>query len=203
LYGGRVSLEVGVGSTALGFLVGGSLGIFAGYRGGFIESVIMRCVDVLIAFPSLVLLIAISEYLGPSEIHVIWAISFFAIPAFTRLARAATLRVRQQTFIAAARLSGTKQRRLLFRHIGPNIFPQLMTFSLLGVSVAILVEATLSFLGFGVPPPGPSWGNMISSGEQYLTSDPYLVLIPAAFLFATVMSLNLLGDALRARWATG
>jgi peptide/nickel transport system permease protein len=160
----------------------------------------MRILDMLLAFPPLVLALVLVSYLGPSEMHVIWAISFFSIPAFARLARAATLRLRELNFVVASRLSGIRDWRVLVTHIAPNVIPQLMTFSFLGVAVAIVVEAALSFLGLGVPPPGPSWGNMISVGENYLASDPYLIIIPSAFLFATVLSLNLLGDAIRARW---
>jgi peptide/nickel transport system permease protein len=199
-YGGRVSLEVGFGSVLLGMLVGGTLGTFAGYRGGAIEAIIMRILDMFLAFPSLVLALMIATYLGPSEIHVIWAISFFAVPAFARLARASTLRLREQPFIVAAKLSGTRQWRILIRHIAPNITPQLLTFSFLGVAVSIIVEAALDFLGLGVPAPNPSWGRMIANGQTFLASSPYLVLVPSAFLFITVVSLNLTGDALRTRW---
>jgi peptide/nickel transport system permease protein len=201
LYGGRVSLEVGIGSTVIGTIVGGGLGAFAALRGGAIEAIIMRILEVFLAFPSLVLAIVVATYLGPSEIHVIWAISFFTIPSHARIARANTLKIRGQTFMAAAKLSGTSDRRCLIRHVAPNIFPQLLTLGLLGVGIAIIVEAALSFLGLGVPPPGPSWGNMIAQGQQNLTTAPDLVIIPSAFLFATVLSLNLLGDALRVRWA--
>lgn len=201
LYGGRVSFEVGLGTTAIGILVGGSIGGIAGYLGRAADVVIMRTLDVLLAFPSLVLAIVIATYLGPSEVNVIWAISFFAIPAFARLSRAGTLRLREEPFVLVAKLSGTSVRRILFRHITPNVLPTLVTYGLLGVGVAITVEAALSYLGLGVPPPGPSWGNMIATGQQNLTTSPYLVIIPSGFLFATVLSLNLLGDALRARWA--
>jgi peptide/nickel transport system permease protein len=201
LYGGRVSLEVGVGCTAIGILVGGGLGSFAALKGGLIEAFIMRVLEIFLAFPSLVLAIVVSTYLGPSELHVIWAISFFTIPSLARVARANTLRIRDQTFIVASRLSGTKDRRILLRHIAPNIFPQLLTLGLLGVGISIILEASLSFLGLGVPPPGPSWGNMISIGQQNLTTQPDLVIVPSAFLAATVLALNLLGDAFRNRWS--
>jgi peptide/nickel transport system permease protein len=202
LYGGRVSFEVGLGTTGIGMAVGGLLGTVAGYQGGIGDMVVMRVLDVLIAFPSIVLALAIAEGLGPSELHVIWALSFFSVPAFGRVARAATLAMREQTFMLAARLSGTRSWRVLLRHILPNIMPRLLTFSLLGIGVAIILEGALSFLGLGIPPPAPSWGSMIAQGQATLTATPDLVLIPSAFLFATVVSLNLLGDALRQRWAT-
>jgi peptide/nickel transport system permease protein len=200
LHGGQVSFEVGFGVTAIGLAVGGLLGIAAAYWGGIVDAVVSRLLDVLIAFPALVLAVAIAEGLGPSELHVIWALSFFSVPALGRIARGATLALREQTFMLAARLSGTPSRRMIVRHVIPNIAPQLMTFSLLGVGITIILEGALSFLGLGIPPPEPSWGSMIASGQQTISASPDLVLIPSAFLFATVMSLNVLGDALRERW---
>ena len=201
LYGGRVSFEVGVSVTAIGLVIGGVLGTAAGYWGGAVDTVIMRVLDVLIAFPALVLALAIAEGLGPSEMHVIWALSFFSIPAFGRIARSATLALRGQTFMLAARLSGTSRRRMILRHVVPNIMPQLLTFSLLGIGVAIILEGALSFLGLGIPLPEASWGSMIAQGQGTLSASPDLVLIPSAFLFVTVVALNVLGDALRERWA--
>jgi peptide/nickel transport system permease protein len=201
LYGGRVSLEVGLGSTAIGMIIGGFLGSIAGLKGGFAEAVIMRILDMLLAFPALVLAITIATYLGPSELHVIWAISFFSIPAFARLSRAHTLRMREQVFVVSGKLNGERDSVILARHLVPNILPNLLTFAFLGVGITIVIEASLSFLGLGVPPPQPSWGNMIADGQSYLGTNPYLVLIPSAFLFATVIALNLLSDALRVRWA--
>jgi len=200
LYGGRVSFEVGFAVTAIGLVIGGLLGVAAGYWGGFLDGSVMRLLDVLIAFPALVLALAIAEGLGPSEIHVIWALAIFSIPAFGRIARSATLTLRGQTFMLAARLSGTSRRRIIVRHVIPNIMPQLLTFSLLGIGVVMILEGALSFLGLGIPLPEASWGSMIAQGQQTLSASPYLVLIPSAFLFATVVALNLLGDALRERW---
>jgi peptide/nickel transport system permease protein len=201
LYGGRVSIEVGLGANGIGLVLGGLIGIFAAYRSGWVESVIMRVLDVFIAFPSLVLALAIAEYLGPGELNVIWALSFFSVPAFARLARAQTLRLREQNFILAAKLSGTRAPRVIFAHIAPNVIPQLLTFSFLGISITIILEASLSFLGLGVRLPEPSWGDMISQGQEYLSSNPNLVLVPSAFLLVTVVSINVLGDGIRARWA--
>src|SRR6266702_3961855 len=200
LYGGQVSFEVGFSVTAIGLVIGGLLGMAAGYWRGITDTSIMRVLDVLIAFPALVLALAIAEGLGPSELHVIWALAIFSIPAFGRIARGATLTLRERTFMLAARLSGTPGRRVILRHVIPNIAPQLMTFSLLGVGVAMILEGALSFLGLGIPLPEPSWGSMIAAGQQTISASPDLVLIPSAFLFATVVSLNVLGDALRERW---
>jgi peptide/nickel transport system permease protein len=201
LYGGQVSFEVGFAVTAIGMVVGSLLGVTAGYLGGAADATISRVLDVLIAFPALVLALVIAEGLGPSEVHVIWALAVFSIPAFGRIARGATLALREQTFMLAARLSGTRGWRIVVRHVVPNIMPQLVTFSLLGFGVVIILEGALSFLGLGIPLPEASWGSMIAQGQQTLSASPDLVLIPSAFLFATVVSLNLLGDALRERWA--
>jgi peptide/nickel transport system permease protein len=201
LYGGQVSFEVGFAVTAIGIVVGSLLGVIAGYWGGTVDTVLSRVLDVLIAFPALVLALVIAEGLGPSEVHVIWALTVFSIPAFGRIARGATLALREQTFMLAARLSGTRGWRMIVRHVVPNIAPQLVTFSLLGFGVVIILEGALSFLGLGIPLPEASWGSMIAQGQQTLSASPDLVLIPSAFLFATVLSLNLLGDALRERWA--
>jgi peptide/nickel transport system permease protein len=201
LYGGRSSIEIALAVQLIGLVVGGSFGAFAGYWGGVLDLVLMRILDVLIAFPALVLALAIAQSLGPSKFHTILALSFFSVPAFARISRAATLRLRERTFILAARLSGTGSPRVLLRHVAPNILPQLVTFGLLGMGVIIILEGALSFFGLGIPPPNPSWGNMIFDGQGILSAEPRLVLVPSAFLFVTVLSFNLLGDALRARWS--
>jgi peptide/nickel transport system permease protein len=159
----------------------------------------MRVLDVLIAFPSLVLALAIAQSLGPSKLHTIYALCFFSVPAFARLSRAQTLRLRERPFMLAARLAGTRAPRILLRHVAPNILPALVTFALLGMGVTIILEGALSFLGLGIRPPEPSWGNMIFEGQAVLSAEPKLVLLPSAFLFVTVLAFNLLGDALRAR----
>jgi peptide/nickel transport system permease protein len=201
LYGGRASLEVGLAVTAIGLLVGGSLGSYAGFVGGWRDNIIMRILDVLIAFPALVLAVAIAERLGPGQLHTIWALSFFGVPAIARVARAATLRVRENNFILAADLSGNGRLRTLLRHVVPNILPELLTFSLLGIGIIIVLEGALSFLGLGIQPPQPSWGNMISDGSGILSAQPKFVLLPSAALFIAVLSFNLLGESLRARWS--
>lgn len=200
LHGGRVSLAIAVAVNVIGLVLGGLLGAFAAYRGGAVDAVIMRVLDVLIAFPALVLTLAIAQSLGPSVSNTIFALSFFSVPAFARTARAATLRLREQTFVTAATLSGTRTTRVLFRHITPNILPQLITFALLGMGIIIVVEGALSFLQLGVPLPSPSWGNMIYQGQQSISTEPLLVLFPSMFLFVSTLAFNLLGDTLRARW---
>jgi peptide/nickel transport system permease protein len=200
LYGGRTSLEVGVSVNVIGIAVGGLIGMFSGFRRGVVDSLIMRVLDVMLAFPALILTIVIATYLGPSELNVIWAISFFSIPAYARLARAVTLKMREQVYIDAARMSGRSDGAILLRHIAPNVLPQLATYSLLQVGIVVMIEATLSFLGAGVGPQEASWGTMIATGQTYLSTNPALVLVPSAFLFVTVVSLNVLGDGLRSRY---
>ncbi len=200
LYGGRVSFEVAAGVQAIGLAVGGLLGMASAYRGGWIDAVLMRILDVFLAFPSLVLAIAISDSLGPSEMHVIWALSAFSIPAFARIARAAALQLRDQPFVVAARLSGTRAWRIMLKHLVPNMAPQLLTFTMLGAGLTIILEGGLDFLGYGIPQPTASWGNMIATGQQFISVYPDLVLVPTVFLLLTCVCLNMMSDGLRARW---
>jgi len=200
LYGGRVSFEVGFSSIGLGLIVGGTLGMVAGIKRGIVDVVIMRVLDIILAFPSLVLAMAVASYLGPNERDVIFAIAFFTIPAFARLARANTLRIRNQLFVVASRLSGQKDRRIISGHVVPHVLPRLLTFGLLTVGIAMIIEAALDFLGVGVRPPQPSWGAMMAAGQPNLSNAPWILFAPACFLFLTVVCINLLGDELRARW---
>ena len=200
VYGGQVAIEISLAVTVLGMAIGCTLGIVAAYFGGWVDAVISRLLDILIAFPALVLALVIAEGLGPSETHVIAALSVFSIPAFGRIARGATLTIRGLPYMTAARLCGTRAWRVIARHILPNIMPGVVTFSLLGVGVVIILEGALDFLGYGIPAPKASWGNMISNGQQVLTAQPEYVLIPSIALLITVVALNTLGDALRERW---
>jgi peptide/nickel transport system permease protein len=202
LNGGRNSLIVAVAVNALGLVIGGAFGAFSAYAGGAMDTLIMRVFDVLIAFPSLVLILAVAQSLGPSIPTAIMALTFFSIPAVARVSRAATLSLCELPFIAAAKLCGTPWWRVLFRHIAPNIAPQLLTFGILGMGLIIIIEGALSFLGLGIPPPAPSWGNMISEGQASLSATPMRVIWPSLFLFFTVLSFNLLGEALRSRWSS-
>lgn len=200
LYGGRVSFEVAAGTQLIGGVVGSLIGIVSTYLGGIAEAVVMRILDVLLAIPAIVLALAIIDGLGQGELNLIWAMSIFFVPAFARLARAATLSLKEQTFVVAAHLTGTKRWRSILRHIVPNVAPGLLTFALLNAGVAIIIEATLSYFGYGVPPPGPSWGNMIAEGQTVMSTQPRLILVPSILLLITVIALNTLGDGLRARW---
>ncbi len=200
LYGGRTTFEVAAAVQAIGLLVGGLLGMVAGYAGGFVESLLMRVLDVLIAFPALVLILVIADSLGQSELHVIWALCAFSIPATARVARAGTLRLRDQPFVVAARLSGVRAWRIIVGHIVPNLIPQLLTFSLLGTGIIIIIESGLDFLGYGIPDPAPSWGGMIAYGQTVMSVSLSPLVVPSLFLFGTVVCLNLVGDGLRNRW---
>ena len=200
VYGGQVAFEVGISVTAIGIAIGGTLGVIAAYFGGWVDAVISRVFDILIAFPAIVLALVIAEGLGPTEMHVIWALAVFGIPAVGRVARGATLTIRGLPFMTAARLAGTRRWRIIARHVVPNIMPNIVTFSLLGLGIIIILEGALDFLGYGIQPPTPSWGNMIATGQQILSAQPEYVLIPSIALLITVAALNMLGDALRERW---
>jgi peptide/nickel transport system permease protein len=200
VYGGRVAFEVSAATTLIGMVIGMALGVTAGYVGGWTDAVISRVLDILIAFPALVLALVIAEGLGPSELHVIWALAVFSIPAFGRVSRGATLVVRGLPYMVAARLAGTRGWKIIARHVLPNIMPGIVTFSLLGIGIVIILEGALDFLGYGIPAPGASWGSMIANGQQVLTAQPEYVVIPSIVLLITVVALNMLGDALRERW---
>ena len=200
VYGGQVAFEVAFAVTAIGIVIGGTIGVVAAYFGGWVDAVLSRVLDILLAFPALVLALVIAEGLGPSEFHVILALAVFAIPAVGRIARGGTLTIRGLPYMTASRLSGTRSSRAIARHVLPNIVPGIVTFSLLGIGIIIILEGALDFLGYGIPAPEPSWGNMISNGQQVLTAQPEYVLIPSIALLITVVALNMLGDALRERW---
>ncbi|MGH3247786.1 MAG: ABC transporter permease [Trebonia sp.] len=200
VYGGQVSFEISLAVTAIGMIIGGIIGLAAGYFGGWVDSILSRVVDVLIAFPALVLVLAVAEVLQPSETHLIWALTAFSVPAFARVTRGSTLVVRQLPFITAARLSGTSSWKIIFKHVLPNVIPGVVTFSLLGIGIIVILEGAVDFLGLGIQIPQPSWGAMIAKGQNILTAEPQYVLIPSIILLIFVMALNLLGDALRERW---
>ncbi len=201
LHGGRSSLWIATAVNIIGLVIGGTLGALSGYIGGAVDTIIMRVLDVLIAFPSLVLTLAVAQALGPSMRNTIFALAFFSIPAVARVARSAVLRLREMPFMAAAQLSGTSGRRMLFKHLAPNIAPQLITFAMLGMGIVIIIEGALSFLGLGIPDPAPSWGNMVATGQLSLSATPMLVVWPSIALLITVLAFNLLGENLRARWS--
>jgi peptide/nickel transport system permease protein len=198
VFGARVSLTVGLGSAFIGLCIGGTIGLLAGYVRGRFEAVVMSLMDVLLAFPPLVLALAITAYLGLSVFNLTATIGFLSIPPFARVARAATLSLAQRDFVTAARAIGASHARILTRELLPNVLLPLIAFFLLAVAVTIVVEGALSLLGLGVPPPQPSWGSMIGEGRDSLDNAPWLAFIPAGVMFATVLAFNFVGDRLRA-----
>jgi len=198
IYGGRISLTVGLLAPVIGVTIGGALGMLAGYFRGRLETFVVGGVDVLLAFPPLVFALALTAYLGQSILNITLVIGILGIPAFTRVARAVTLSLSEREFVTAARALGATHSRILLRELLPNVALPLVAFFLLGVAVTIVVEGALSFLGLGVPPPAPSWGSMIGEGRESLDIAPWLAFLPAGVMFLTVLSFNLVGDTLRA-----
>lgn len=200
IYGTRISLAVGITSILAGGLLGTLMGMLGGYVKGWVDQVITMVVDALLSFPPLLLPLAIAAVLGPSILNLVIALAIARVPVYARLARGQTFQVRSLDYIMAARASGTRTWRTLRRHVFPNILSPLLVQATISVSFAILDESTLSFLGLGAQPPTPEWGNMITDAQTYLFSDPWMLLGPALAIVVTVLSLNLLGDALRDRF---
>jgi peptide/nickel transport system permease protein len=198
IYGARISLTVGLLAPLIGVLIGGSLGMLAGYFRGRFETLTVGGVDVLLAFPPLVFVLAVTAYMGQSVFNITLVIGVLSIPAFTRVARAVTLSLSEREFVVAARALGATHARILLRELLPNVALPLVAFFLLGVAVTIVVEGALSFLGLGVPPPAPSWGSMIGEGRESLDIAPWLAFLPALFMFLSVLAFNIVGDTLRA-----
>ncbi|WP_420970076.1 ABC transporter permease [Bradyrhizobium sp. B120] len=198
IYGARISLIVGLCAPMIGVTIGGALGMLAGYFRGRFESFVVGSMDVLLAFPPLILALAVTAYLGQSIFNLTCILGVLGIPAFMRVARAATLTLARREFVIAAQALGATHARILLRELLPNVLLPLIAFFLLGVAVTIVVEGSLSFLGLGVPPPISSWGSMIGEGRESLEVAPQLAFIPAIAMFLTVLSFNLIGDTMRA-----
>ncbi|RXJ00707.1 ABC transporter permease [Anaerobacillus alkaliphilus] len=197
LYGARISLTVGIVSTVIGAFVGVILGIVAGYYGRWIDSFIMRVCDVLLAFPGILLALAIVTVLGASTINVILAVAFFAIPSFARIVRGSTLSVKKLEYIDAIRAMGSSDFRIIFKHILPNIVSPIIVQATLYIASAIITASALSFLGMGTQPPTPEWGMMLSQGRSYIAQAPHLTLFPGLVILLVVIGFNLFGDGLR------
>jgi peptide/nickel transport system permease protein len=197
IIGARVSLAVGVSAPLIGLVLGGILGMVAGYCRGLTESIIMGCMDVVLAFPGLVLLLVVGFYFGTNLWALILSLGFLTIPAFCRVSRAATLKLAEREFVIAAKMIGDDSTAILIREILPNVAIPLSVYALVIMALMIVVEGVLSFLGLSVPAPTPSWGGMIAEGREVLGEAPHVCLIPATVLFLTVLSLNILGDTLR------
>ena len=197
LYGARLSLMVGVTTVTLAVIVGTIAGAVAGYLGGWIDNIIMRFMDVMLAFPPLILAIAVVTVLGPGIINALLAISIVFIPAYARVARSGVLAVKEEDFVTADRVLGVSPARILFRRILPNALAPLIVQATLGIGTAILDAAALSFLGLGAQPPTPEWGAMLGAERNQVFTAPHLVFYPGIAIMITVLAFNLLGDGLR------
>ena len=197
IWGTRISLQVGLASVIFGFALGVPLGILAGYQGGRVETGIMRGADMLMAFPTLLLALIIVTALGGSLGNEIIAIGIALTPNFVRLARSLALTIRDQDYIMAARAVGSGQLRIMARHVFPNALYGLVVVATLYIATAIRTEASLSFLGLGIPPPTPSWGNILSEGRQFIKCCPWITTFSGVAIMVAVLAFNLMGDALR------
>ena len=197
LFGARISLTIGFFSALIGMVIGGGLGMLAGYYKGRVETLIIGSMDTVLAFPNLVLLLAVTYLIGASLTNITLVLGGLVIPAFCRVARANTLRFAELEFVQAARASGARDKTILVREILPNILIPLSVYALLVVAHLIIIEGGLGFLGLSVPAPTPSWGGMIAEGYGVLKDAPHVSLIPMMAMFMTILSFNLLGDRLR------
>ncbi|MBI4573963.1 MAG: ABC transporter permease [candidate division NC10 bacterium] len=197
LFAGRISLLVGVCAVLLGGVIGSTLGLMAGYAGGKIENVIMRFVDTLMAFPSLLLGMLVLAVLGPGLVKMILAIGIMLSPAFARVMHGSALSLKKREFVEGARSVGASTPRILALHILPNVMGEVVVLGSLWTASAIRIEANLSFIGLGVSPPTPTWGNMIRDGTPHLLNAPYLSVFPGLAILVAVLGFNLLGDGLR------
>jgi peptide/nickel transport system permease protein len=197
VYGARVSLMVGICSVLLGGALGTLMGLTAGYLGGKVENAIMRAVDVLMAFPSLIMGLMVLAVLGAGLSKMILAIGVVLSPTFARVAHSATLAIKENEYVEAARAIGAGRFRIIRNHIMPNILGEVIVLASVWTATAIRVEANLSFIGLGVSPPTPAWGSMIRDGTQHLANAPWVSLFPGLAILITVLAFNLLGDGLR------
>jgi peptide/nickel transport system permease protein len=197
IYGARASLSAGVISVTIAMAIGVPLGLLAGYRGGWLDAIISRFTDAMLACPFLILAIAMAAFLGPSLSNAMIAIGITAMPLFIRLTRGQVIAVKVEDYVEAARAVGNSPLRIAVRHIMPNILPQLLVQATLTIATAIIAEAALSFLGLGQQPPAPSWGSMLNSAQRFLSNAPWMAVFPGLAIFVTVLSFNLLGDGLR------
>lgn len=200
MYGARVSLVVGIGGVVCGVLVGGAIGIIAGYFRGRTDTVVSVLSDTMLAFPPLILLMALVTILEPNVRNVAIALGIMVVPTYVRLVRANTMSQRSREFVTAARSLGASNRRIMVREIAPNLVLPVLSYSFMVVAVLIVAEASLSYLGLSIPRPEPTWGNMIAAGQSEFQEYPYLVLVPGAALFLTVFSLNRIGETARRMW---
>ncbi|WP_340584180.1 ABC transporter permease subunit [Brucella pseudintermedia] len=197
IWGARISLAVGFLSVTLGALCGVTLGIVSGFYGGWVDSVIMRLCDLLLAFPGILLAIAVIAVLGPGITNVIYAVAIFSIPVFARLARGTTLQLKRTVYVDASRAIGVADRVIMLRHILPGTLPNVIVYFSMRIGTSILTAAALSFIGLGAQPPSPEWGAMLADGRTYMGVADHLTLFPGIAIFVTVLGFNLFGDGLR------
>jgi peptide/nickel transport system permease protein len=197
IYGARASLLAGVVAVAFALLIGVPIGLIAGYFGGFLDALLSRINDAMLACPFLILAIALAAFLGPSLRNAMIAIAVTTAPIFMRLTRGQTMAVKVEDYIEAARAVGNPNWRIALRHILPNILPALLVQATLSIATAIIAEATLSFLGLGQQPPAPSWGSMLNAAQRFLVNAPWMAIWPGLAIFMAVISFNLVGDGLR------
>lgn len=199
VFGARASLQTAVASVTIALVVGLLIGVIAGYLGGWVDTVVGILTDSVLAFPGLVLLMVLAAFLQPSSTTLIIGLSVLAMPSFARLARANTLRIKSAEFVQAARALGAPTSSILLREIVPNVIGVLAAYAGIVASNLVIAEASLSYLGLGIPPPTPSWGNLIADGQSVLRDRPYYVFAPALVLFFTVFSINIFGEWMRSR----
>mgnify|MGYP001204036885 FL=1 len=197
IFGTRIALIVGLGATGIAVTIGVLVGATAGYFGGWVDNLLSRAVDTLMAFPTLVLLIALTAVVGPSLRTVVIVIGATVWAQYARVVRADTLSLRERDFTLAARVAGATNTRIILRHLVPNVLGPVIVLASLAVGGIIIYESTLSFLGLGIQPPEPSWGGMLADGRAYIVHYPYIAIAPGAMITLTVLAFNLLGDGLR------
>ncbi|MBM3478437.1 MAG: ABC transporter permease [Alphaproteobacteria bacterium] len=197
IHGASASLRAGVISVSIAVALGVPIGLLAGYRGGWIDAIISRVTDAMLACPFLILAIAMAAFLGPSLRNAMIAIGISATPIFVRLARGATMATMVEDYVEAARAVGNPRWRIALRHVLPNIVPPVLVQATLAIAMAIIAEASLSFLGLGQQPPAPSWGSMLNAAQRFLGQAPWMAIFPGLSIFVVVLAFNLLGDGLR------
>jgi peptide/nickel transport system permease protein len=197
IWGARTSILAGLVSVSIALAIGVPLGLVSGYLGGVVDSLLMRMIDAMLAIPFLILAIALAAFLGPSLTNAMIAIGVSQTPVFARLTRGQVLSVKHEDFVEAARAVGNPHRRILIRHILPNVLAPIVVQATLAVAAAIIAEASLSFLGLGQQPPAPSWGSMLNTATRFLSQAPWMAVWPGLAIFSLVLSINLLGDGLR------
>jgi peptide/nickel transport system permease protein len=197
IWGSRASLMAGIVSVSLALTIGVPIGLLTGYVGGIVDGTVMRLVDAMLAIPFLILAIALAAFLGPNLTNAMIAIGVSQVPVFVRLTRGQVLSVKHEEYVEAARAVGNPDRRIVLRHILPNIVPPLLVQATLATAAAIIAEASLSFLGLGQQPPSPSWGSMLNTAKNFMSQAPWMAFWPGLAISGLVLSLNLFGDGLR------